>query len=305
MMINTHTTETFFKSYLEHFNHYQSTYLLNLNFPDKLLQDAVIYSLDAPGKKFRAMLVYATGALFELPNTYLDPLALAIEMIHAYSLVHDDLPAMDNDDWRRGRPSCHKAFDEATAILAGNALNHLAFHLLLTELSPIDAQNICLILYEKIGPLGILSGQSMDLKLLIEGQHVSLDTLTHIHHLKTTSLLQAVVLSVASLAKAEQKIKENLFLFAKHLGLAYQMFDDFGDIYATAEWGKKQASDASNKKYTFVQYLEYDKLQQAIKQELDKAKCCLLDTPHSQYLIHMLEQLEYRLNTLPTTNQRM
>lgn len=295
MMIKPQTqADVFFDAKLKHFNAYQQAFLNSLEFPDQLLLEAVQYVMQSPGKKFRAQMVYATGQLFQLSDSILDPIALSIELIHAYSLVHDDLPAMDNDDYRRGRLSCHKAFDEATAILTGNTLHHLAFGLLIQQLPIEYAAPVLSCILEHIGPQGILSGQSMDLKMLKQNQ-ISLEQLIAIHHLKTSSLLEAVVESVGICAKASQEIQMNLIDFARHLGLAYQMLDDYGDVYTTESWGKKKSSDTSNEKFTFVQFFSKEDLKSLIIEEFNQSKHSIQNLNQSIYLIHLVEQIEKRL----------
>jgi farnesyl diphosphate synthase len=292
------TPEDFVQQTIEHFNKYEHQYLQSLSFPDELLLEAVLYVMQTPGKKFRALMIYATGLLFDLPYSILDRLALSIEMIHAYSLVHDDLPAMDNDDYRRGRPSCHKAFDEATAILTGNTLNHLAFSLLIDELPNALSIPVMQLILKCIGPQGILSGQSMDLKIL-QQKNLNLEQLKEIHHLKTTALLEAVVIAVAICGHAPVNVQKALEEFANHLGLAYQMLDDYGDFYATEIWGKKQSSDSLNEKFTFVNFYEKDELQKLIESEFSKAKESIIFLEQSKYLIYLVEQMESRLHQIP------
>lgn len=298
---STNKIEAFFSDALHQYNKYLEEYIHQLKFPDSLLLQAVQYVLMTPSKKFRANLVYATGAIYNLDRKILNPIALAIEMIHAYSLVHDDLPAMDNDDWRRGRPSCHKAFDEATAILTGNTLHHLAFSLLLDVLpqylQPNDAIHIVQTILKYMGPAGILSGQSMDLQLLHQ-PGLTLQTLTEIHHLKTSTLLHAVVESIWIAGHGIDDDKQKLNQFAMHLGLAYQMLDDYGDRYVTESWGKNQSSDAINQKTTYVSFYNQSALKQAIKDQLNKAKQNIQHFCNHAYLNHLLMQLVAKINSI-------
>lgn len=289
--------EAFFKEKLQHFKNYQEQFLNRLQFPDPVLLEATHYVMQTPGKKFRASMVYAAGQIFKLPYEILDPIALSIELIHAYSLVHDDLPAMDNDDYRRGKLSCHKAFDEATAILTGNTLNHLAFSLLLERLPSTKSIPVTQIILEHIGPHGVLSGQCLDLRLL-QNQDLTLEQLKKIHHLKTTALLEAIVLSVAICADASQKHTQILKDFTHHLGLAYQMLDDYGDVYASAQWGKNQSSDLSNQKMTFTHFYPQEELRYLIKNEFTQARKIIASLHESTYLNFLVEQLEQKLNNI-------
>ena len=295
------TTNKFFQNALDHYLQYQQNFINTFNIPDDLLREAIIYVMQTPGKKFRALMVYATGQIFNLPHSILDPMALTIELIHAYSLVHDDLPAMDNDDFRRGQPSCHKAFDEATAILAGNALHHIAFSHLIEKLPPhISTQqtlNIMAIILKNIGPQGILSGQSMDLKML-HLPDLSIDAITQIHHLKTTALLKAITDSICEAAHADIPTQSALDTYVQHLGLAYQMFDDYGDVYATAQWGKKHSSDQSNQKTTFVSFYDQETLKTKISEELLQAKHAISKLKSNEYLSDLILQLEQRLEAI-------
>jgi farnesyl diphosphate synthase len=290
-MITNQTLDIFFQDAIKQYNLYLSKYLTQLSCPDPLLLDAIKYVLNMPSKKFRAKLVYASGQIFSLPFEILNPLALAIEMIHAYSLVHDDLPAMDNDDWRRGVKSCHKAFDEATAILTGSALNHLAFEVLIQQL---PEHNHCLQIIQTIlhyiGPQGILSGQNMDLHLLTQHQ-LPLEKLIQIHHLKTSTLFHAIVDSVCILGQAKLEEKQSLNLYVNHLGLAYQMFDDYGDFYASEHWGKHKSSDLFNQKNTYVKFFEKQELKQQIQNQLNQAEKSieyLTNPEYNRYLIQLI-----------------
>lgn len=294
-------TNSFFQTSLNHYLQYQQKFIESLQMPDELLLQAIDYVMQTPGKKFRAMMVYATGQIFKLPHVILDPIALTIELIHAYSLVHDDLPAMDNDDYRRGKPSCHKAFDEATAILTGNALHHLALEHLIEKLpnhiSAKQTLQIIHIILNQIGPKGILSGQSMDLKML-HLPNLTLETITQIHHLKTTALLNAIVESVCEAATTDVKTQNALQLYANHLGLAYQMFDDYGDVYATEQWGKKQSSDQINQKTTFVQFYDQTTLKDKIFEELRFAKKAISRLDANEYLNDLITPLEQKLEAI-------
>lgn len=300
-MMSTNEMEVFFKNTLLNYDNYLNNYLSDLIIPDEVLKKAVIYVLSMPSKKFRAQMVYATGQIYDIAPQKLHALALAIEMIHAYSLVHDDLPAMDNDDFRRGQPSCHKAFDEATAILTGNTLHHLAFSLLIEELPKNFSEFQCLACVKTIltyiGPQGILSGQSMDLRLLSK-PGLSLEQLTEIHHLKTSALLQAIVESVWILGDKNQ-LQEKMFLnqFVLHLGLSYQMFDDYGDVYATKLWGKQKSSDNANQKNTYVKFYQKQELKDAIIHQMKEAKHSLSKLPNIQHLEFLVDRLCLKIHS--------
>lgn len=292
-----HTKTNFFITHLKIFEAYQAQYLESLSSADPILLEAIHYVLNTPGKKFRAMMVYSCGDLFDLPLSLLNPLALSIELIHAYSLVHDDLPAMDNDDYRRGKLSCHKAFDEATAILTGNALHHMALSHLLASLPNKKAVAVSQVILDKIGIKGILSGQNLDLKSL-QNSKIDLETLKNIHYLKTTTLLEAIALSVARLSNTAIPQEHALINYCNHLGLAYQMLDDYGDFYASATWGKKQASDIKNNKFTFVQFYDKVTLENLILDEINAAKEALLIFSKTDALLFLTEQIVTRLKNV-------
>ena len=211
------------------------------------------------GKRMRPLLVYATGALFAADETRLDAPALAVELIHAYSLVHDDLPAMDDDALRRGRPTVHIAFDEATAILAGDALQSLAFALL----AGADAADAALrvrwlqTLAEAAGAAGMCGGQALDIDAT--GTVQPLAELQRMHALKTGALIRASVRLGALAGGADAAALAQLDSFASALGLAFQVRDDILDIEASSEQlGKTAGKDAAQAKSTYPALLGMD-----------------------------------------------
>ncbi len=191
------------------------------------LHRAMRYATQLGGKRIRPLLVYATGDGLNAPLTQLDRAACAVELIHAYSLVHDDLPAMDNDDMRRGQPSCHKAFDEATAILVGDALQSLAFEILSEGDGPHQLKMIQ-VLAKASGSRGMAGGQSLD--LIAINKKLSHDEIKKIHQLKTGALIVASIqLGALSSPECDPSLFNQLSEFAEHLGLAYQIQDDIFD----------------------------------------------------------------------------
>ena len=219
------------------------------------LKAAMAYSQLNGGKRVRPMLVFAAAQAMTNGNNdnndNLDKIACAIEMIHTYSLIHDDLPAMDDDDLRRGKPTCHKAFDEATAILAGDALQSRAFELL-TELSCCAQTTVNLIqtLATASGPRGMVGGQSMD--LAGENTTISIEQLEATHRLKTGALIRASVVMGASYAGANPVQLRTLDEYAQHIGLAFQVQDDILDIEGnTQTLGKPQGADLAHNKSTY------------------------------------------------------
>jgi geranylgeranyl pyrophosphate synthase len=198
------------------------------------LEEAMSYALLGGGKRLRPLLVYATGHALGVPLEILDPAACAVECIHGYSLVHDDLPAMDDDDVRRGRPSCHRAFDEATAILVGDALQSLAFEILAEDPGPSDAARLAMIrtLTRAAGRRGLVGGQSLDLALAtLPKAEVNASLLRRINRHKTGLLIAASVLLGAAPAGAEGQ-RTVLERLGDDLGLAFQIWDDVLDARA-------------------------------------------------------------------------
>jgi len=211
------------------------------------------------GKRMRPLLVYATGTLFEADETRLDAPALAVELIHAYSLVHDDLPAMDDDALRRGRPTVHIAFDEATAILAGDALQSLAFTLLAGADDADAALRVRWLqtLADAAGAAGMCGGQALDIDAT--GAAQPLADLQRMHALKTGALIRASVRLGALGGSADAAALAQLDTFASALGLAFQVRDDILDIEASSEQlGKTAGKDAAQAKSTYPALLGMD-----------------------------------------------
>ncbi len=220
--------------------------------PDKIHQ-AIRWSVFAGGKRFRPALLLATGQAFGAAVNDLIRTACAFEMVHTYSLIHDDLPSMDNDDLRRGRPTCHVRFDEATAILAGDALQTLAFQTIAND-QRLDAETrIALIaeLSRAAGtPDGMVAGQALDMEG--ETRQVNGAQLEEIHRLKTGALIVAAARCGAIIGKADATELEAITDYGAHLGLLFQITDDFLDVTATAEdLGKTPGKDARSNKATY------------------------------------------------------
>lgn len=219
------------------------------------LHAALRYAVLNGGKRLRPMLVYATGEMLGVPAIQLDAPAAAVELIHCYSLVHDDLPAMDDDDLRRGRPTTHRQFDEATAVLVGDALQMLAFEILANDRDlPADATRrlkLVTLLAQAGGSRGMTGGQAMD--LAAEKRRIDLAELETIHRLKTGRLLQSSVLMGAALSpQLDPAIESSLATFGDRIGLAFQVRDDLLDVESdTATLGKTAGSDAMHGKATF------------------------------------------------------
>lgn len=255
-------------------NQFLESQLTQLSETDSTLKASVAYSLLSGGKRVRPLLVYATAQACDVTAEQADHLACAIEMIHAYSLIHDDLPCMDDDDLRRGRPTCHIAFDEATAILAGDALQAMAFEVLAATPAPADqVVKLIQIMAKACGLLGMAGGQSLDLEA--ENRTVSLEHLQSIHRAKTGALLTACVDMVTALG-IEAGTAKTLHQFAQHFGIAFQIVDDVLDVTADTETlGKPAGSDQSLNKSTYPQLMGLDGAQSAAKTHIDACMALL------------------------------
>lgn len=220
--------------------------------PEKIHQ-AIRWSVFAGGKRFRPSLLLATGQAFSAPVNVLIKTACAFEMVHTYSLIHDDLPAMDDDDLRRGRPTCHVRFDEATAILAGDALQTIAFQTIATDKALTAETRIAIIseLSRAAGtPDGMVAGQALDMEA--ETRQVTVAHLEEIHRLKTGALIVAAARSGALIGGASNNELAAISSYGSHLGLLFQITDDFLDVTATAEdLGKTPGKDARSNKATY------------------------------------------------------
>ncbi|MGC8518920.1 MAG: polyprenyl synthetase family protein [Steroidobacteraceae bacterium] len=218
------------------------------------LHEAMRYSVLGGGKRVRPILLLATARALGLREEQVEAAACALELVHVYSLVHDDLPAMDDDDLRRGRPTCHKAFDEATALLVGDALQSLAFELLARDPSLPDAPMVRVrlvgLLAEAIGSLGMAGGQAIDLQS--EGRSLSIEQVEQLHALKTGALIRAsVMMGAACVPALDARLERALAGFAAPIGLAFQIQDDLLDeLSDTATLGKAAGADRERGKST-------------------------------------------------------
>ena len=230
-------------------------FIAPLPFQNTPLVEAMHYGALLGGKRLRPFLVYATGQMFGVSIATLDAPAAAVECIHAYSLMHDDLPAMDDDDLRRGQPTCHIKFGEASAILAGDALQTLAFSILsdapMNEVSDRDRLAMLSELASASGAAGMCGGQALDLEA--EGQQVNLEMLERIHRHKTGALIRAAVrLGALSAGEQGRQALPLLDKYAESIGLAFQVQDDILDVVGdTATLGKRQGADQQLGKSTY------------------------------------------------------
>ena len=259
------------------------------------LADAMRYATLGGGKRLRAALLYATADDFGVPPDSVDAAACAVEAIHAYSLIHDDLPAMDDDDLRRGRPSTHRAFDEATAILAGDALNTLAFALLAASpLAPAVKLAQIQTLADAAGWAGMIGGQMHD--MAATGQTLALPQLQTIHRGKTGALIRAALhlgaLPAADCAAHAATLDE----LGEHLGIAYQIADDILDATAdSAILGKTAGKDAAQGKNTYPALLGLDGSRAALAEHSTRAQAAAARLPNgAPHLCALLARIIHR-----------
>lgn len=253
------------------------------------LINAMRYSTLDGGKRLRALLVYATGEALGTNLDMLDAPASAVEMIHAYSLVHDDMPIMDNDDLRRGRPTCHKKFDDATALLVGDALQSLAFEILCDDmLLPLQQTQMVKTLAQQSGVSGMAGGQAIDLESV--GKTLNIDDLQDMHELKTGALIRASVrLGALSSSQIDETILAKLDIYAFCIGLAFQVQDDVLDVIAdTDTLGKTQGADIALNKPTYPALLGLDSAQKKASDLIDNALFELDGLPYNTEILEAL-----------------
>ncbi|RTZ44464.1 polyprenyl synthetase family protein [Candidimonas sp. SYP-B2681] len=247
------------------------------------LHEAMRYAVLGGGKRVRALLVYAAGEASLQPGSEtsaqriaLDHAAAAVELIHAYSLVHDDLPCMDDDSLRRGRPTVHVQFDEATAMLAGDALQPLAFELLgMMPIAPALIVQATQLMARSTGSLGMVGGQAIDCDSV--GQILVSEQLQQMHRMKTGALLEASVLLGGIVAGAGSATRTGLESYAAAMGLAFQVVDDILDVTSdTVTLGKTAGKDAAENKPTYVSIMGLDGSRQLLQSLRDQAHAALL-----------------------------
>lgn len=256
-------------------------------------------SLDG-GKRIRAMLTFAVGAYLSVPDEELDIYATAIELIHAFSLVHDDLPAMDNDVLRRGKATCHVAFGESTAILAGDALLTQAFLMLSGIITPyfnsVKRVKIINALAQASGAKGMAGGQFLDMQA--EGQALNLEDLLELHRLKTGKLIETCASLPLIYAEPDAAIHLTLTTLAQHLGLLFQIQDDLLDHSGNHEkLGKTPGKDLAKKKASFLNTLGQAQTLRLLKEKEEAAQACLSalpgNTTHLQLVLDFILTREY------------
>ena len=276
-------------------NQAPSAIMPNAQAPEKLHQ-AMGYALTTPGKRLRPALIYAMGEALQCPDTALDHMAVAIECMHAYSLVHDDLPQMDNDDWRRGQPTVHKQYDTVTAILVGDALQSLAFEVLTQTPQVKAATQVALLqtLAQAAGQHGMVGGQSMDMDAT--RQQMDANRLSQLHQMKTGALITCACLMPSLPHPQAEALKPILLTYGHALGLAFQIQDDLLDTQSH-DLGKTPGKDQQQNKATYVtlwgkasaEKACQDWMQTAFAQ-LKKIKEVGIDTDGLETLTHWMMQ---------------
>ena len=296
-MTHSDHLEACWQRWRERLEAYLDRLLPAANAPPEKLHAAMRYAAIGAGKRYRAALVYATGTSLGASEESLDAAAGAIELIHAFSLIHDDLPAMDDDDLRRGKPTCHKAFGEATAILAGDALQTIAFEAIAAELVPQIAParrlQMLHVLARTVGSQGLAGGQAIDLDLV--SKTATCETLATMHNMKTGALILAAVQLGALTATDDPELLQHLVRYAQPLGLAFQVVDDILDGTSdTATLGKTAGADRALGKPTFFSVLGEDAARQYAEEQGRQAIAALETVTFDTSLLEALAQFTLR-----------
>ncbi|MGI6083891.1 MAG: polyprenyl synthetase family protein [Acetivibrionales bacterium] len=261
---------------------------LSEDMPDKKIYEAMEYSLMSGGKRIRPVLSLAVCDMLKGDKKEVIPFAGAIELIHTYSLIHDDLPCMDNDDYRRGKLTSHKVFGEAMAVLAGDGLLNLAFEIMLEETLKDDAKTFrrlktAYMISKASGSKGMIGGQVIDIES--EKTDITYDVLCQMHKKKTGALIKASVLAPALLLETEDYILSKLEVYADNIGLAFQIKDDILDFEGEIEIvGKSTGRDAENNKSTFISKLGIEKAKELLKDSVNKAVNALDELDNNDFL---------------------
>lgn len=264
-----------------------------------MTMEAALYSLMAGGKRIRPVLMFAVSDMLTLPHDEIMPFACAVEMIHTYSLIHDDLPCMDNDDTRRGLPTCHVKYPEPIALLAGDALLNRAYEIIISACLDGSLHKVKAAAYmaNMAGARGMIGGQTLD--LLSEGKIIPEQQLFELHRKKTGCLLKApVIVPFYLFTKTEKttEIEDQLTEFAEHIGLAFQIKDDLLDVTSTKEiLGKSIGKDAAEQKSTFVTIFGLQKARELLQKEMDGAQNSLLVLKSKGFDTRFLEDLNQYL----------
>lgn len=256
------------------------------------LKTAMEYTLSNGGKHLRPLLIYATGCIFNAPLENLDIPACAIELIHTYSLIHDDLPCMDNADLRRGKPTCHKVHGDAMAVLTGDALNSLSIQVIAAHPAPLKPEKrmqMIKVLSEAAGPYGMVAGQALDITVMHD-ESISTELLLDIYRLKTGALFSASIELGRLASKDDDELNQRaLKEFGHCIGLAFQIQDDILDVEtATESLGKSQGMDAMNNKVTYPKLHGLNQAKEKVKSLYEDALTAINYLGHRAQLLREL-----------------
>ncbi len=261
--------------------------------PYGVLQKAMSYSLMSGGKRIRPVLTAAFCDMLCGEWRKAIPFGCALELVHTYSLIHDDLPCMDDDDLRRGKPTCHKAYGETVAVLAGDALQAEAFRVLAAapHMSASQRVDAVAVLAEACGADGMVAGQILD----TQGLCRSLSEVENLHRLKTGAMIRGAVLLGCIAAEAGEEDRRRAAAYAEHVGLAFQVRDDMLDVIADqAELGKPIGSDREEGKVTFVDLMGLDACERLVRRETEQAKEAIREIPGSDFLLRLADRMADR-----------
>jgi len=262
-----------------------------------LISQACNYSLLAGGKRIRPVLSLATAKMLGVEIGEVIEFACAIEMIHTFSLIHDDLPGMDNDDFRRGRPTCHKVYGEAIAILAGDALLNKAYDNMLSHSIKYPSEGKIKAMHtisKATGEYGMIGGQTID--ILSEDKQISFELLKNLHSMKTGALLKAPVMIASNIANVNNQTSELLEKYSEDIGLAFQIKDDILDVVSTSEeMGKTVGKDAISNKSTYVTLLGLELAQEHLESAVKSAYEQLDKLENNGYKVDFFRDLTYYL----------
>ena len=288
-----------FKEKVSIVNEYLNKIIIEKDNPQKIIYEAMNYSLLSGGKRLRPVLLIGAYELFRNDINKVLPFACAMEMIHAYSLIHDDLPAMDNDDYRRGKLSNHKKFGEANAILAGDALLNKAFETGLEAAINLNSENALKalkIIAESSGTEGMIGGQVADMEGVFNIS--SVEDLKYMYSLKTGAIIKSSIKAGAILAGASQDEIKALEIYAEKIGIAFQIEDDILDVVSTREkLGKTIGSDAVNNKTTYLTFKSMEEAKNDVEKfTLEAIESLSIFGDKSKYLIELAKYLTGREN---------
>ncbi|HKM32090.1 MAG TPA: farnesyl diphosphate synthase [Oscillospiraceae bacterium] len=281
------TTNSFnlrFSNYIDQINDMLVAIIRDFDAPKKGVSEAMQYSLDAGGKRIRPVLLLEFCRVFSGSVERALPVACAVELIHTYTLIHDDLPCMDNDDYRRGRLSCHKVYGEAYAILAGDAMQALAYEMLARVVMDSAISTSCVAeLAKASGIKGLIGGQELD--LASEGKQITVQEMEKLHSLKTGALIKAACKMGSMAAGSSKEMIAIAGEYGEKIGLMFQIVDDILDVEGDREsLGKLTGSDAAGNKCTYVSLMGLDNAKKKAQELANEAISLIENLPHSDFL---------------------